>query len=106
MTSYRGNPDLLAALLSSVVTRERTLYVVARAGDGALANAIGRDLPPLAGPVSTLSPREREVYELLCEGLSNAEIAKAACSLPRRQSKCTFITSSTSSASAREPRLQ
>ena len=41
VTAYRGNPDLLAALLSSVGARERTLYVVARAGDGPLANAIG-----------------------------------------------------------------
>ena len=28
-----------------------------------------------ADPVASLSPREREVYDLLCEGLSNGEIA-------------------------------
>ena len=76
VTAYRGNPDLLAALLASAAARERTMYIVARAGDESLVNAIGRDSIASADPVETLSRREREVYELVCEGLSNREIAR------------------------------
>ncbi len=76
VTAYRGNADLLAALLSSVIARERTMYIVARAGDEALVSAIGRDTIASADPIETLSRREREVYDLVCEGLSNGEIAK------------------------------
>jgi DNA-binding CsgD family transcriptional regulator len=75
VTAYRGNPDLLAALLASAESRERTTYIVARAGDECLVNAIGREAVASADPVETLSRREREVYELVCEGLSNGEIA-------------------------------
>jgi DNA-binding NarL/FixJ family response regulator len=76
VTAYRGNADLLAALLSSVIARERTMYIVARAGDESLVTAIGREAVSSADPVETLSRREREVYELVCEGLSNGEIAR------------------------------
>jgi ATP/maltotriose-dependent transcriptional regulator MalT len=76
VSAYRGNPDLLAALLSSAIARERTMYIVARAGDESLVNAIGRETVSSADPVVTLSRREREVYELVCAGLSNGAIAK------------------------------
>ena len=52
------------------------MYIVARAGDESLVNAIGRETVSSADLVETLSRREREVYELVCEGLSNREIAR------------------------------
>ena len=76
VTSYRASPDLLAALLRDSLTAERTGYIVARASDQALARSVGVDALDAIDPVSALSGREREVYRLLCEGLSNADIAK------------------------------
>ncbi len=74
VTAYRGNADLLDALLHSAVTRERTIYMLARAGDQDLVEAAGFETTTIEDPVSRLSPREREVYELMCDGLSNGEI--------------------------------
>ena len=48
--------------------------MLARAGDQALVEAAGFETTTIEDPVSQLSPREREVYELMCEGLSNGEI--------------------------------
>ena len=76
ITSYRASPDLLAALLRCAETAEATAYIVARANDDELAKSLGLDILSVHDPVSTLSPREREVYDLLCEGLSNVEIAR------------------------------
>jgi DNA-binding NarL/FixJ family response regulator len=76
VTTYRSNPELLAALLRDPVTAEATGYVVARASDETLAEAVGVDRLAAIDPVSTLSRREREVYELVCDGLPNAEIAR------------------------------
>jgi DNA-binding NarL/FixJ family response regulator len=76
VTSYRASRDLLAALLRCTGTAEATAYIVTRANDGGLAESMGLDTLAAHDPVSTLSPREREVYELLCEGLSNVEIAR------------------------------
>jgi DNA-binding NarL/FixJ family response regulator len=75
VAAYRGNPELLEALVSSQVTRERATYTLARAGDEILLQAAGLSAVSDNNPTSALSPREREVYELLCEGLSNGEIA-------------------------------
>jgi ATP/maltotriose-dependent transcriptional regulator MalT len=75
VTAYRGNTDLLEALLSSEGARERTLHMLARSGDESLISEAGIEAAMLTDPVETLSPREREVYVLLCEGLSNSEIA-------------------------------
>ena len=76
VTSYRANPDLLAALLRDRRTAETAGYIVGRAADQELAASIGLDLAVTLDPVSSLSAREREVYDFLCEGLSNREIAK------------------------------
>ncbi len=76
VTAYRGNPDLLVALLSSAIARDRTLHIVTRAGDEGLVSALGSETVSATEPVKTLSRREREVYELVCEGLSNGEIAR------------------------------
>ena len=75
-TAYRGNPELLDALLSSSATREQFWHVAVRAGDEMLVRAAGFDPVSMASPVDSLSPREREVYLLLCDGLSNGEIAQ------------------------------
>jgi DNA-binding NarL/FixJ family response regulator len=76
VTAYRASPELLAALLRDPVTAESTGYVVARANDHALAESMGLDVLAAVDPTSALSPREKEVYDLLCDGLSNAEIAR------------------------------
>jgi DNA-binding CsgD family transcriptional regulator/tetratricopeptide (TPR) repeat protein len=76
ITSYRASPDLLAALLRDSETMETTGYIVGRASDHALANSIGVDPISVLDPVTTLSAREREVYDLLCVGFQNRDIAQ------------------------------
>ena len=76
VTGYRGSPDLLAALLRDPETSESAGYIVGRAADQELAATIGIDVIATVDPVSTLSVREREVYDLLCQGLPNREIAR------------------------------
>jgi DNA-binding CsgD family transcriptional regulator/tetratricopeptide (TPR) repeat protein len=76
VTTYRANHDLLAALLRDTETAELTGYIVARAADQPVAEALGLDAIDAVDPVSTLSGREREVYDLICEGLPNMEIAQ------------------------------
>ncbi len=83
VTTYRASPDLLATLLRDTMTSERAGYIVGRASDHDLAASIGVGLASALDPVSTLSVREREVYDLLCEGLPNREIAKTALHLDR-----------------------
>ena len=77
VTAYRGNPEVLVTLLSSVSVRDNALHIVVRAGDEGLANALGSETIAATDPIKSLSRREREVYDLVCEGLSNAEIAQS-----------------------------
>lgn len=74
--AYRANPELLSTLLSSPECVERTIYAISRAGDKDIAGSAGQEIATSLDPRSSLSPREREVYELVCAGLSNREIAQ------------------------------
>jgi ATP/maltotriose-dependent transcriptional regulator MalT len=76
VTAYRSNPELLSTLLASARIRDRTVFLVRRAGDDGRLETLGMSSAALVDPVISLSPREREVYDLLCEGLSNAEIGR------------------------------
>lgn len=76
VTAYRGNGDLLEALLSSDATREQTTHIMTRAGDADLLVAAGFEAASLYDPLQSLSRREHDVYELLCDGLGNAEIGQ------------------------------
>ena len=76
VTAYRAAPDLLAALLGNPTTAERSVFLLARAGDEELARSFGHEPVGSLDPVSALSAREREVYTLVCEGMSNADIAQ------------------------------
>jgi DNA-binding CsgD family transcriptional regulator len=76
VTAYRANTDLLSLLLATPGTKERAVFLVARADDGSLAEELGASLADRLDPSSQLSRREREVYELVRLGLSNSEIAR------------------------------
>jgi DNA-binding NarL/FixJ family response regulator len=76
VTAYRAVPDILTLLLASPKTRDRALFAVGRAGDREMAATAGVPVESMFDPVAALSPRERDVYALLCEGLSDREIAK------------------------------
>jgi DNA-binding CsgD family transcriptional regulator/tetratricopeptide (TPR) repeat protein len=76
VTAYRANPELLPTFLVSGRVRDEVVYLVRRAGDVGRAEALGLSLNAVVDPASVLSTREREVYDLVCEGLSNAEIGR------------------------------
>jgi LuxR family transcriptional regulator, maltose regulon positive regulatory protein len=76
VTAYRANGDLLTTLMSPAGPREKAMFIVARAGDEDLVRALSGEGDSSLDPRTSLSRREREVYELVCQGLSNGAIAR------------------------------
>ncbi len=76
VSGYRANLDLLSSLLARPASRERTVFLLRRAGDEHLAGEIGATSTELVDPIANLSLREREIHSLICQGLSNRQIAK------------------------------
>ena len=74
--AYRACPELLGRLLRQSRDTTRLSVLITQVGDGDLARAVGHTSALDDRPVR-LTPREREVYALLREGLSNREIATA-----------------------------
>lgn len=76
--AYRAFPPLLDDALSSrLMSRQMLSQVMTEASDYRLADSAGIDLAMPEHPrLSSLSPRERTVYDLLCKGLTNKEIAE------------------------------
>jgi LuxR family maltose regulon positive regulatory protein len=75
VTTYRACPELLAILLRAA-DQSRLPALVERVGDHDLASAVGRPLAVNDDRRLLLTPRERDVYELLRTGLSNKEIGR------------------------------
>jgi DNA-binding NarL/FixJ family response regulator len=76
VTAYRATPELLLVLLKTTQQQERLAALMRRAGDEDLAGVAGHPIFIESDPRQRLSKREREVYELLTEGLTNKEIAR------------------------------
>ena len=71
-----GEPGSACRTSSRAGPRRRRLHRRPCQRTMQLAKSLGLDTLSVHDPVSTLSPREREVYDLLCEGLRNVEIAR------------------------------
>ena len=75
VTAYRATPELLSVALKTSAKRDRLVGLIRQVGDDDLAEVIGQPIKS-ADPRQALTPRERDVYELLIRGLTNREIAK------------------------------
>jgi DNA-binding NarL/FixJ family response regulator len=73
---YRASPELLAVLLRTPSTQEQMRAVAGRVGDAALIESAGFVLHRPGDPLATLSKREREIYDLVCQGLTYKQIGE------------------------------
>jgi DNA-binding NarL/FixJ family response regulator len=76
VTAYRCSPEVLTVLLKSSRNSTRLRGLLRRIGDDDLAAAVGNPISAADDLRSTLSPREREVYELVVQRRTNREIAR------------------------------
>ena len=75
---YRACPDVLRILVKDECNHDQLRTILERATDHRIASAVGLHLPSAPGSegLEILSKREREVLELLSQGLLNKEIAR------------------------------
>jgi DNA-binding NarL/FixJ family response regulator len=74
--AYRAYPPLLRSLRErGRVQQDRLQELVIEAGDRRTAASVGWRIEITPRANSALSPREVEVFDLLCKGLTNREIA-------------------------------
>jgi DNA-binding NarL/FixJ family response regulator len=76
VTGYRAFPALIGATIGTGLELAAKELLV-RARDFDIAKSIGLRLPREQRPRGQLSPRELDVYDLLVQGRTNLEIAKA-----------------------------
>ena len=76
VTAYRSCPELLSLLLRAEGVSLDVAALVRSAGDDDLAQEVGLLTPDVEDPRQRLSPREREIYGLLLQRLSNRQIAE------------------------------
>jgi LuxR family maltose regulon positive regulatory protein len=76
VAAYRSAPELLAVLLRGRARSERVVDLLRRARDEDLARKLGHAIALDDDPRERLSPREREVYDLIRQGLTNRQIAE------------------------------
>lgn len=58
----------MAVLLRTIRTRDRAWSIVKRGNDDELARLVGVPVPNRRDLRSMLSPREKEIFDLLCQG--------------------------------------
>jgi ATP/maltotriose-dependent transcriptional regulator MalT len=73
----RTSSSFATALARSPEHRGDLAGLIQESHDAALARHVGLTIPRAARRPSLLSPREREVHELIAQGLTNREIASA-----------------------------
>ncbi len=77
VTGVRAYPELAAAASQSAQMKRAMTGLLANSRDADIARHAGLRAPRELRPRERLSPREREVYELLVQGRQNHEIAGA-----------------------------
>jgi ATP/maltotriose-dependent transcriptional regulator MalT len=75
--AYRVDPRILALLTRTGRSQDQITQILTHANDRSRGEAAGIHLPEEPLRPRTLTPRETEVFELLCDGRSNKEIAKS-----------------------------
>lgn len=76
--AYRASPALLGALWKRELIPRWRLETLIRSGrDSSIAHSIGVTLDRSEKERLPLSKREREVYDLICKGFTNREIAES-----------------------------
>lgn len=74
--AWRISHEIAKPLLADSTRREPAIRLLIASHDQAVARRAGFRIPREAQPPGVLSPREREVLELVAQGLTNEEIAK------------------------------